>query len=119
MTEIDPGAWIKLPWPLANNTGFIILVFFVIATLNLTRRSKGFKISPLDILVFIIILVFPNLPSLHLEEFHAGIILAKVRVVFFSFDVLIGELRGESGILAKPSIFILALLVLRGFVEGF
>lgn len=119
MTENDPGAWMKLPWPLANNTGFIILVFFVIATLNLTRRSKGFKISPLDILVFIIILVFPNLPSLHLEEFHAGIILAKVLVVFFSFDVLIGELRGESGILAKPSIFILALLVLRGFVEVF
>lgn len=116
MTESDPGAWMKAPWPAANNIGFIVLVFFVISTLNLTRRSKGFRISPLDILVFIVILVFPNLPSLHLEEFRAGIILAKALVVFFSFDVLIGELRGESGILAKPSILILALLVLRGFV---
>ena len=55
-------------------------------------------------------------PDNHLEGLNAGITLAKALVVFFSFDVLIGELRGESGLLAKPSIAILALLALRGFV---
>lgn len=115
MAENDTGPWMSADLQTANHTGFMVLAFFVISTLNLTRRSKGFKISPLDILVFIVILIFPNLPTLHLEGLSAGTTLAKALVLFFSFDVLIGELRTESGILAKPSMAFLALLALRGF----
>ncbi|MCD4719602.1 MAG: undecaprenyl/decaprenyl-phosphate alpha-N-acetylglucosaminyl 1-phosphate transferase [Desulfobacula sp.] len=116
LAETDPALWIKSSWLEANNIAFIGLVLFVVFTMNLTRRIKGFKITPLDILVFIVILVFPNLPSMHLQGFDAGITLAKVLVLFFSFDVLIGELRGHSGFLAKPSICILAILAVRGFI---
>ncbi|MCD4676522.1 MAG: undecaprenyl/decaprenyl-phosphate alpha-N-acetylglucosaminyl 1-phosphate transferase [Desulfobacula sp.] len=116
LTESDPGSWMRSSWLEMNNTAFIVLVLFVILTMNLTRRRKGFKITPMDILVFIVILVFPNLPSMHFQQIHAGMILAKVLVLFFSFDVLLGELRGEPGILAKPLICILGVLVIRGFI---
>ncbi len=116
MTQTDPGSWMNLPLTFLNDWIFIVLVFFVVTTLNLTRRSKGFKITTMDILVFIVILVFPNLPSMHLLKFNAGITLAKALVMFFSYDVLVGELRGETGVLVKPSIAILALLAFRGFI---
>jgi UDP-GlcNAc:undecaprenyl-phosphate GlcNAc-1-phosphate transferase len=94
--------------------GYIALVFFVIMTLNLTRRRQGFKMSPLDILVFVIILVFPNLPTFHMQEFRVGIMLAKGLILYYSFDVLTGELRGTTDILVKPVMGILMLLTLRG-----
>ena len=116
LAESNPGSWIKSSWLEMNNIAFIVLVLLVILTMNLTRRIQGFKITSLDILVFIVILVFPNLPTLHLQDFNAGATLAKALVLFFSFDVLAGELRGQSGFLAKPSVVILAILAARGFI---
>ncbi len=116
MAQSNPGVWVNSFWLEVNSFAFIVLVAFVILTMNLTRRQKGFKVTSLDILVFIVILVFPNLPTLHLSEVNAGITLAKALVLFFSYDVLIGELRGLSGFLAKPTVCILVVLVLRGFI---
>ena len=59
-------------------------------------------------------LVFPNLPTLHLQEARIGMILAKALVLFYSFDVLAGELRGLTGVLAKSCVGILVMLILRG-----
>ncbi|MCP3871811.1 MAG: undecaprenyl/decaprenyl-phosphate alpha-N-acetylglucosaminyl 1-phosphate transferase [Desulfobacteraceae bacterium] len=116
MAQSNPGVWVNSLWLEVNNFAFIVLVVLVIFTMNLTRRQKGFKVTSLDILVVIVILVFPNLPTLHLSELNAGITLAKALVLFFSYDVLIGELRGLSDFLAKPTICILIVLVLRGFI---
>ncbi len=116
MAQSNPGDWVSPFLFRVNDFAFIVLVAFVVLTMNLTRRRKGFKVTPLDILVFIVILVFPNLPSMNFGEVNAGVTLAKALVMFFSFDVLIGELRGLSGVLAKPSVCILAVLVLRGFI---
>ncbi len=116
MTESNPAGWIPDYWLKINNFGFIFLIFLVFLTLRLTRRTKGFKISPVGILVFIIILVFPNLPSMQLLEFDAGITLAKVLVIFFGYEVLMGELRGGSGFLAKSVICIFATLAMRGLI---
>jgi len=87
----------------------------VILTLKLTRRQKGFKISPLDILVFLVIPIFPNMPSLNILGFSSGILFAKVLILFFCYDVLAGELRGNLGRLAKLTMALFLLLALRGF----
>jgi len=112
--EIYPGEWMTSPWVKLNHLGYIAMVFFVVMTLNLTRRRQGFKITSLDVLVFILILVLPNLPSMHLQEPRIGMMLAKCLVLFYSFDVLVGELRGYTGVLAKPCVGILTVLVIRG-----
>jgi UDP-GlcNAc:undecaprenyl-phosphate GlcNAc-1-phosphate transferase len=114
LAEIEPVSWMRPPWVEVIHLGYIALVFFVIMTLNLTRRRQGFKMSPLDILVFVIILVFPNLPTFHMQEFRVGIMLAKGLILYYSFDVLTGELRGTTDILVKPVMGILMLLTLRG-----
>jgi UDP-GlcNAc:undecaprenyl-phosphate/decaprenyl-phosphate GlcNAc-1-phosphate transferase len=116
LSEIKPGSWMRSPWIELSYLGYIALVFFVIMTMNLTRRRHGFKISPLDILVFVSVLVFFNLPALYLQEFKIGMILTKSLILYYSFDVLTGELRGSDGLLFKPVVAVLALLTLRGFL---
>jgi UDP-GlcNAc:undecaprenyl-phosphate/decaprenyl-phosphate GlcNAc-1-phosphate transferase len=116
LSEIEPGSWVRFPWVEVIYLGYIALVFFVVMTLNLTRRRHGFKISPLDILVFVIVLVFSNLPAFYVQEFRIGMMLTKGLILYYSFDVLIGELRGSTGILFKPVAAVLALMAVRGFL---
>lgn len=116
VTESMPAGFMDGYLPAVNNAFFIALVLMIVLTLNLTRRRKGFKISPMDILVFIVVLVFPNLSSMEFfAVHHTGIVVAKVLILFFGYDVIMGELRKESGILIKPVTMVLGLIVLRGF----
>jgi len=114
LSETEPGAWLLSPWVKVIHLGYLALVFFVIMTLNLTQRRHGFKISPVDILVFVIILVFPNLPTFYLGEFKIGMMLTKGLILYYSFDVITGELRGSARILFKPVVAVLVLLTVRG-----
>ncbi len=116
MTENDPALWMSEFWSGMNNMAFLGLVMFILLTMNLTKRQKGFKISSMDILVFIVVLVFPNLPSMQFTHVHIGMIIAKILIMFFCHDVIIGELRKQSGVLAKSMLGILGILVLRGFI---
>ncbi len=114
--ENDAGIWMTEFWLTVNNLGFIALILFVIMTMNLTRRRQGFKVTPMDILVFIVILVFPNLPSVHFEAYHAGMVLAKVLVILYSYDVLMGELRHDTERMVLPMMIALGAFVVRALV---
>lgn len=110
------SSWMTGRIMLANNAVFISLILFVIVTLNLTRRQKGFKINPLDFLVFIVIIVFPNLPSVHLENPAIKMVVAKVLILFFSYDVLLGELRQGDTFLDKSLMAAFFVIALKGFI---
>jgi UDP-GlcNAc:undecaprenyl-phosphate GlcNAc-1-phosphate transferase len=114
--ETDPAAWMTRGVRLADSCAFVAIVMFVILTMNLTRRKKGIKITPLDFLVFFMILILPNLPSTHFECPGTKIMVAKILVFFFSYDVLLGELRGQNRSLALASMLALGGVALRGFL---
>ncbi len=74
---------------------FGVMVMFVILTLKFTRRRKGFKTTPMDFLVLFIALVVPNITGTQIASLNMGMIAAKIIVLLFGYEVLIGELRGE------------------------
>lgn len=115
LTEMNPASWFSRDLYNLNMLAHVGLVVSVLLTMRLTRRQKGFKLTTMDILVFIVILVFPNLPTTHLQTFGAGAALARALVLFFSFDVLIGEFREETGFMSRSCIAVLSVLVFRGF----
>ncbi len=80
---------------------YIFCIIFAILTLKLTRRRKGFKIAPIDYLISFIILV-----TLALSNAELKIFLYNTVSLFYVFEVLLGELRGE----LKEIYFILVLL---------
>jgi UDP-GlcNAc:undecaprenyl-phosphate GlcNAc-1-phosphate transferase len=99
---------------LADYGMLVALVLAVIGTLNLTKRQNGFKFNPQDFLIFLVIIVFPNLPSFQLNIPELKTVVAGVLILFFSGDVLLGELRRDNTFLDNTLIVCLAVIMVRG-----
>jgi UDP-GlcNAc:undecaprenyl-phosphate GlcNAc-1-phosphate transferase len=94
---------------------FATIALFVILTLKFTRR-KGFQSTPMDFLILFIALVVPNLPDENIRSYALGFVAAKMIGLFFSFEVLIGELRSDFVEIAKPTILVLLIIGIKGLV---
>ena len=109
------------PWMNENlirfyNLSFGVMAVFVILTLKFTRRKKGFKTTPMDFLILFVALVVPNLPDPHIHSYHLGLLAAKIIVLFFGFEVLMGELRGKFNRLGVFTVVALGVVVVRSLV---
>ena len=93
---------------------FVVLVILILLTLKFSRR-QGFKSTPMDFLILFIALVVPNLPDKHIQGFHMGLIAAKTIAMYFSFEVLIGELRTDLHKLASYISIALIIIIIRGY----
>jgi UDP-GlcNAc:undecaprenyl-phosphate GlcNAc-1-phosphate transferase len=100
----------------AYNCAFIVLVFFVIMTLRLTRRRSGFKVTPMDFLIVFIAIIAPFVAGVYGQHKQLTFVAAKTVMLFFSYEVLIGELRGEYKRLAPFTICSLAAIIVRGLM---
>ena len=99
----------------AYTLSFGILICFVLLTLKFTRRS-GFKTTPMDFLIIIIALVVPNLPDERIRSWQMGLVAAKIIVLFFTYEILKGELRSDTKRLKVTGIIALFLISFRGFI---
>ena len=116
-SEKDLSDWMPAEVKLIYHLAFIVLIFLVFITLRFTRRTKGFKSSPMDFLILFIALVVPNLPDAQIQSYHLGMIATKVIVLFFSYEVLIGELRGKLDRLVVGTVAALLIFILKGFLS--
>jgi UDP-GlcNAc:undecaprenyl-phosphate/decaprenyl-phosphate GlcNAc-1-phosphate transferase len=114
--DVEPAGWVKPGMLVAYNYAFGALALFTVMTLKATRRQKGFKATPMDFLILVIALVVPNLPDTFISGLRLGDIAVKTIVMFFSFEVLTGELRGELRKISVGVLAALALLAVRGIV---
>jgi UDP-GlcNAc:undecaprenyl-phosphate GlcNAc-1-phosphate transferase len=94
---------------------FGILIFFVLLTLKFTRR-KGFKTTPMDFLILILALVVPNLPDERIKSWQMGLVAAKIIAMFFTYEILKGELRLNTKRLEITAILALFVISFRGFI---
>jgi UDP-GlcNAc:undecaprenyl-phosphate GlcNAc-1-phosphate transferase len=116
MGQVAPAPWIP---PLAiwvYGLSFGLLAFFTITTLKFTRRRKGFSATPMDFLILVIALAAPNLPDPVIGSIHMGEWTVRIIVLFFSFEVLLGELRGNISRLTVGVLAGLALLAARSIL---
>ena len=97
------------------NFSYGILIIFVLLTLKFTRRH-GFKSTPMDFLILIIAIVLPNLPDERIRHWQMGFIAAKIVVLFFTYEILKGELRLQSNKLVFVGLLTLIIIAVRGFL---
>jgi UDP-GlcNAc:undecaprenyl-phosphate GlcNAc-1-phosphate transferase len=116
MGQVDAAAWIPPALLWVYTLSFGGLALFTVLTLKFTRRQKGFKATPMDFLILLIAVVVPNLPDPLIRSASMGELAVKIIVMFFSFEVLLGELRGSTTRLTLAVLAGLALLAVRGFV---
>ena len=116
LSEANMATWMNGQARELYNLLFGVLALFVIFTLKLSRRTTGFKITPMDFLILFIALVVPNLPDEHIQSYHMGILAAKIIVFFFSYDVLMPEFRGRLDRLGLATVAALGVIAVRGLV---
>ena len=101
--------------PMAHlyNLSFGIFAVLIILISKFSRRLKGFHSSPMDFLIIILALVVPNLPDQKIQEYRLGLIAAKIILLYFSYEVLLAELRGKYNRVALATVASLLLLTIK------
>jgi UDP-GlcNAc:undecaprenyl-phosphate GlcNAc-1-phosphate transferase len=115
-SEKEMATWMSPQAVQIYNFSFGVLALFVILTLKFTRREKGFKTTPMDFLILFIVLVVPNLPDEQIRAYGMGLVAAKIIVLFFSYEVLMGELRGKFKKLGWATTVAMGITCVRGFL---
>jgi UDP-GlcNAc:undecaprenyl-phosphate/decaprenyl-phosphate GlcNAc-1-phosphate transferase len=74
---------------------FGMLAILAVMTLKFTRRREGFKVNPFDFLVIFISFLIAGIPEIRNMVQDVSLITTKMLALFFAFEVLIGETRGQ------------------------
>lgn len=97
---------------------FVLATMFVILTIKFSKRARGFKPSTMDFLIIFIAITIPNLTGPLSQNHNLSVLAAEIIVLFFSYEVLIDELRNELDNQAIMIVLTALILVGRGF-SGF
>ncbi len=114
--DLDGAAWLTGRLAFMHNLSFVGLAFFAMATLKFTRRQDGFHITPMDFIVVVLAFALLALPREILPDEEMKHVIPKTLTLFFGFEVLVGELRGNVGFLAWTTIGALLFVAMRGAV---
>jgi len=94
-------------------SSFLFFVLLVLLTLRLTKRKKGFRPTTMDFLVLLFPLVFLALPEL--RDLY-GIIVVKIVMLYFCYEILMGELREHIGQVAALTALAYLIVAVRGLL---
>ena len=112
-SETHMASWMNDVLLAAYNLSFLVMAALCFVTLRLTRRKKGFKLTPLDFLVLFITIGLFALPDLR-NQF--GLMTIKAVVLFFACEILLGEVRKRVGRVAALTTVAFLIVAARGLV---
>ncbi|MEW6267129.1 MAG: MraY family glycosyltransferase [Thermodesulfobacteriota bacterium] len=113
LSQADHPDWLT-NWPeRLYNLSFALLVMMVILTLKLSQR-EGFRSTPMDFLILLIALIVPALPDEFIRSAQMHLVAVKIIAMFFSYEVLLGELRGKLGRLGLATWVGLVIICFKG-----
>jgi UDP-GlcNAc:undecaprenyl-phosphate GlcNAc-1-phosphate transferase len=115
-SQITPAEWANEHFFRGYNILLAGIALNVVLVLKFTRRKLGFKSTPMDFLILFVALVIPNIPDEQIRSYQMGMVAAKIICIYFGFEVLIGELRGEYERIANVIVLTLLLICGRGFL---
>jgi UDP-GlcNAc:undecaprenyl-phosphate GlcNAc-1-phosphate transferase len=114
--ELGAVGWVSPRVVKLHYLVYVVFAFFSVTTLKFTRRKGGFRITPMDFIVVILALAVMMLPREILPEEALKRVFPAMLAMFFGYEVLVGELRGEMRMLAGVTILSLIIVSIRGIV---
>jgi len=105
-------SWLVGHWNSFYNMLFGLLALLIVMISKFSRRQNGFKSSPMDFLIIILAVAVPNMPDQFLHEYRVGLIAAKIIMLYFSYEVLLAELRGKLNTVTGFTVVSLLVLAL-------
>ena len=112
--EQEKALWMGRHIEFLYYTLFAVGAFFVVMTVKYSRRKKGFQATTMDFLILFIAIIVPNLPDPAIRSQNLGFLAVEIIVFFFSYEVIITELRGVLNLLVAPTILALVIIGARG-----
>jgi UDP-GlcNAc:undecaprenyl-phosphate GlcNAc-1-phosphate transferase len=114
----ETAGWMSADITRLYNLSFGLVTLLSLIVVRFTRRKRGFHFYPLDFLVLFLALVVSNLPaaSFQMHRSDMPLLAVKLIVLFYGYEILVGELRGEVKGLGVTTIIALAVLGARGWV---
>jgi UDP-GlcNAc:undecaprenyl-phosphate GlcNAc-1-phosphate transferase len=116
LTAEGRAAWTTDAIMLTHHACFGLVALLVILTVRFSRRTKGFKMTTMDFLIIFIAVVVPNLTGPSFRSYNLGLLAVEMIVFFFSYEVLINELREKFDKVAIPTVAVSLLLAVRGYL---
>jgi UDP-GlcNAc:undecaprenyl-phosphate GlcNAc-1-phosphate transferase len=116
LIEGGTAACINAPLLTLYNASFAVAALLVLLVMKYSRRTKGFRLTPMDFLIIFIAAVVPNLPDQVIQSHNLGLLTVKIIVMLFGYEVLIKELRGRFDALITSTVIGLLLIGVRGFL---
>ncbi|MFA7060566.1 MAG: MraY family glycosyltransferase [Pedobacter sp.] len=113
LSETGKNIWLDGVPRTMFNMLFGLFSVLILVISKFSRRTGGFKSSPMDFLIIILAVAVPNLPNNHLQEYQYGLVAAKTIMLYFSFEVLLAELRGKFNYIAGTVMAALLVLASR------
>jgi len=113
LSETSANYWLNGPPRTMFNMLFGVFAVLILVISKFSRRTSGFRSSPMDFLIVILAVAVPNLPNNQIQEYQYGLVAAKTIMLYFSFEVLLAELRGRYAIIAGSIMMALLILASR------
>jgi len=95
------------------NMSFGIFAMLIILVSKLSRRKHGFQSTPLDFLIVVLALLMPSLFDQNIHEYQIGLVVTKTILLYFSFEVLLAELREKFNKVAWTTIASLLIVAVK------
>jgi UDP-GlcNAc:undecaprenyl-phosphate GlcNAc-1-phosphate transferase len=112
-SESGTIAWLDGITRTTFNMLFGLFAVLILIITKFSRRRGGFKSSPMDFLIIFLAVAVPNLPSSYVQEYQYGLVAAKIIMLYFSFEVLLAELRGRYDLITATVMLALPVLATR------
>lgn len=96
------------------NIIFVLLGLLSLLVSTLSHGEQGFKHTPLDFLILFLALVVPILLEPNLQNYHLGMIPARIIICYLCCEVVLTELRGKFRLVALGTFASLVLLAVQG-----
>ena len=114
--ELGAVEWVSPRVVKLHHLLYVVLAFFSIMTLKFTRRREGFRFRPMDFIVVVLALAVASLPKEILTDEAVRNAIPAILAMFFGYEVLIAELRGQLKGLAGVTILSFLIVSIHGFV---
>ena len=113
LSETRPFLQLEGTMQTGFNLLFVLFAVMILMISKFSRRQGGFKSSPMDFLIIILAVAMPNLPVQQMQEYHFGVVAAKIILLYFSFEVLMAEQRGKLHRIACATVIALVVLAVK------
>ena len=97
------------------NLFFVLMAVLVLIAIQLNRENS-FRITPLDFLVLLVAIIVPSLSELRLGEIPLGLLVMKLVVLFFAYELVLVKLSNRLVPLGMVVLWALMILGVRAWV---